>query len=197
MSTLTFSTLRRVNLARCLEGFNHPLAAWSYPDWVVAVAGEFGESLNVLKKLNRERDGIPGNDRGKPELVSMLADEIADTAIYLDLLLASEEQEFFDEDEIVDFAGVREANGKVTHKLKDENPPDASSQWACHALRAIGKLAAAETRGDVRHSARLLLGMLDYIAHDRGIDLGAAVVTKFNATSMKLGFPHRMEATSP
>lgn len=76
------------NRRRCESpnGFNHALSSWSLSDWVTAVAGELGEAANVVKKLNRVRDGIPGNKETEAELRLMLADEIADTVIYLDLL---------------------------------------------------------------------------------------------------------------
>lgn len=53
---------------------------------MTAVAGELGEAANVVKKLNRVRDGIPGNTETESQLRSALADEVADTFIYLDLL---------------------------------------------------------------------------------------------------------------
>lgn len=53
---------------------------------MTATAGELGESANIIKKLNRVRDGIPGNENTPEELYSMLADEFADVAIYLDLM---------------------------------------------------------------------------------------------------------------
>lgn len=76
------------NLERCLSpgGFNHPLDGWSLSDWMVAATGELGEAANVLKKLNRVRDGIPGNTETPEHLRAQFADEIADTVIYLDLL---------------------------------------------------------------------------------------------------------------
>lgn len=52
--------------------------------------GELGEAANVAKKLNRVRDGIPGNSVQPDELRQMLADEIADAFIYLDLMAQSE-----------------------------------------------------------------------------------------------------------
>ena len=89
---LTFAEFARVNLARCVapDGFNHPLSAWSLSDWFVAAMGEFGEAANKAKKLNRVRDGIPGNTETPEELRSGLADEIADAVIYLDLLAQSQ-----------------------------------------------------------------------------------------------------------
>lgn len=78
----------RENLTRCTSkvGFNHPLDRWSLSDWMIATVGELGEAANVLKKLNRCRDGIVGNDRTTVQLRADFADELADTFIYLDLL---------------------------------------------------------------------------------------------------------------
>lgn len=79
------------NRRRCeaASGFHHPLHSWSLSDWFTAVTGELGEAANVAKKLNRVRDGIPGNTQTPDELKAALADEIADTFIYLDLLAQS------------------------------------------------------------------------------------------------------------
>ena len=76
------------NRERCESpsGFNHRLDSWSLSDWMTATAGELGEAANIIKKLNRVRDGIPGNNETPEQLQGMLADEIADVAIYLDLL---------------------------------------------------------------------------------------------------------------
>lgn len=76
------------NLARCESplGFNHALSSWSLSDWMTATLGELGEAANVLKKLNRVRDGITGNKETPEELRGMFADELADAFIYLDLL---------------------------------------------------------------------------------------------------------------
>ncbi|MGD9645680.1 MAG: hypothetical protein AB7U73_08205 [Pirellulales bacterium] len=79
------------NRTRCEspQGFNHPIKSWTASDWMTAVVGEIGEAANIIKKLNRVRDGIPGNTESPEELRAMLADEIADAAIYLDLLAQS------------------------------------------------------------------------------------------------------------
>jgi NTP pyrophosphatase (non-canonical NTP hydrolase) len=62
------------------------LSGWTLSDWFTAAVGELGEAANKAKKLNRVRDGIPGNAETEEELQAGLADEIADTVIYLDLL---------------------------------------------------------------------------------------------------------------
>jgi NTP pyrophosphatase (non-canonical NTP hydrolase) len=89
---LTFEAFSKRNRKRCESenGFAHELSSWSLSDWFTALTGELGEAANIAKKLNRERDGIVGNDLPEEDLRGALADEIADTFIYLDLLAQSE-----------------------------------------------------------------------------------------------------------
>lgn len=75
------SRLRKTSVERCEESY-FPLDHWSVLEWAGAAAGECGEAANVAKKIRR--DG-PSRERKLD-----LADEIADTIIYLDLLAASE-----------------------------------------------------------------------------------------------------------
>ena len=84
---MTFGEFSRMNRQRCESpsGFNHKLNTWSLSDWFTAVLGELGEAANVAKKLNRVRDGIPGNKATETELREALKSELADTFIYLDL----------------------------------------------------------------------------------------------------------------
>lgn len=88
---LDFKRLAETNRRRCesKDGFNHLLSSWSSSDWMTAITGELGEAANIVKKLNRVRDGVPGNKETAEELQSMLKDEIADVAIYLDLFAQS------------------------------------------------------------------------------------------------------------
>lgn len=83
----------RANRARCeaADGFNHALNSWSLSDWMTATLGELGEAANVAKKLNRVRDGIPGNKETEAELRAKFARELADTFIYLDLMAQAAE----------------------------------------------------------------------------------------------------------
>lgn len=76
--------------AKAPRGSTTPLNSWSRSDWFTAVLGELGEAANVAKKLNRVRDGIPGNSETEAELRAALAVELADTFCYLDLLAQSE-----------------------------------------------------------------------------------------------------------
>jgi NTP pyrophosphatase (non-canonical NTP hydrolase) len=88
---MTFAGFSVVNRIRCEspQGFNHALDSWSASDWMTALVGEVGEAANLVKKLNRVRDGIPGNDKTPDELRAALRREVADIFIYLDLFAQS------------------------------------------------------------------------------------------------------------
>jgi len=86
---LTFQALRQANLARQkFWGYDTGFGDWSLSDWAVATAGELGEACNIIKKMNRARDGLVGNTESDGDLQAALADELADTIIYLDILAA-------------------------------------------------------------------------------------------------------------
>lgn len=191
--TLTFEALRIANATRCLRWHKTGLDEWSLPDWTVAVGGEIGEALNVVKKLNRDRDGQPGNTRSRAELLADLGDELADVVIYLDILVAASHDgrlgPLFDR---TDFADLRLAT-------IDEFPdPTAlsTSEWATGMLELAGGLACVvlTTPDHIGSQADLLLNAVDAVAYSWGIDLGAAVTRKFDATSERYGFPERLAA---
>lgn len=102
---LGFRQLRRTNAERC--GRWHEDKPWNGSDWSNAMAGEFGEAMEVLeaivlsttvtaslgaaantvKKIRRGEDGHPGaKDFPISDLIYRLSVELADTVIYLDLL---------------------------------------------------------------------------------------------------------------
>lgn len=86
--SMTFKKFSEANRTRCESpfGFNHNLDDWSTSDWFVALMGEIGEAANVAKKMNRNRDGIPGNKENPIELEHKFRKEIGDAFVYLDLL---------------------------------------------------------------------------------------------------------------
>jgi NTP pyrophosphatase (non-canonical NTP hydrolase) len=88
---MRFDEFSATNRQRCesRDGFNHALVSWSTSDWFLAVMGELGEAANVAKKLNRYRDGIPGNNETADALREKLRQELGDTFVYLDLLAQS------------------------------------------------------------------------------------------------------------
>jgi NTP pyrophosphatase (non-canonical NTP hydrolase) len=85
---MTFGQFSDANRARCEspQGFGHNLSGWSTSDWMTALVGEVGEAANVVKKLNRYRDGVPGNKVSEAELRDMLRKELGDVFVYLDLM---------------------------------------------------------------------------------------------------------------
>ena len=88
---MTFGQFSEANRARCEspQGFKHPLSGWSMSDWMTAMVGEVGEAANVVKKLNRYRDGVPGNKVPEAELRDQLRRELGDVFVYLDLMAQS------------------------------------------------------------------------------------------------------------
>lgn len=77
---LTFNVLRNANVARAAESQKYEKCkTWCLGQWSNATLGELGEAANIIKKI----------ERGDFELASVrkeLANELADVAIYLDLL---------------------------------------------------------------------------------------------------------------
>ena len=57
---------------------------------MTALTGEVGEAANVVKKLNRYRDGIPGNKVSEADLRAQLRRELGDIFVYLDLFCQSQ-----------------------------------------------------------------------------------------------------------
>lgn len=79
MNKLSFEKLRQVNIERCEDAF-FPLMSKDGPWWGNAMAGECGETCNVVKKIDR--------DGWSSELQLALAKELADVVTYADLLAA-------------------------------------------------------------------------------------------------------------
>lgn len=79
--------LSELNLARCESpvGFSAKLYDLSMLEWANAMMGEAGEASNKIHKYN---EIIKGRRPGRAHsLISSIADEIADTVIYLDLVM--------------------------------------------------------------------------------------------------------------
>jgi len=91
---LTFSKIREMNVARCNQW--QGISTWTVMEWGCAMAGEAGEACNVAKKIRRIEQDIAKRAEEIMGKISMdrqqskLAEECADTFIYLDLLCASQ-----------------------------------------------------------------------------------------------------------
>ncbi len=84
---LTFAEVLHANRVRCRRWHDADSEPWTGADWSNAMCGEAGEAANVVKKLRRHetRTSSP-MDPPEDVLRTMLADEIADTFLYLALL---------------------------------------------------------------------------------------------------------------
>jgi NTP pyrophosphatase (non-canonical NTP hydrolase) len=91
-SSLNLAALREVNVARANHWHGGTITGWSTMEWCAAMCGEAGEAANIAKKLKRFDDGIKSanNITDRRTAVNMLAKELADTLIYLDLVAARE-----------------------------------------------------------------------------------------------------------
>ena len=85
---LTFRKFQAINFDRCIA-IQDP-SEWLSSDWAVAFAGECGEALNIIKKLNRKRDGIKGDKLTRDQLRRELGKELADTVTYAFLIASIE-----------------------------------------------------------------------------------------------------------
>jgi NTP pyrophosphatase (non-canonical NTP hydrolase) len=114
MEKLSFPKLRAANVARC--NLWHGLSTWSVMEWACAMVGEAGEAANIAKKIRRIEQGIAKRTEETMGKISMneqkakLAEECADTLIYLDLLAASQDIDL-EEAVIKKFNQVSEAYG--------------------------------------------------------------------------------------
>lgn len=179
MPSLRFTHLRRVSTARKVSLQTDDR---SPHDWMNGLRSEVGKVCDVLDEFKRESDG---NGKEAAALTADLADALAGVVIHLDDVLASLKlplapfgAQTFD---AMRFGAGLDAD--------ERGPRDALrvGQRLLHGLEGV-----ADTGHFLDFAIRVLLA-LDEIAYCYRIDLGDAVVRKFNATSEKHGMPHRLE----
>ena len=197
---LTFAQLRTANVTRCESAF-HPLEDWSKMDWGCALFGELGELSNLVKK------------RRRGELVPLraVADELADAAIYLDLLTARVGVDLGDAVEQYlafataapipgTFAALRRWNVGWCELFGVTYEERGDCAWCVRVGKMLGKLMAVlecwdAEQYDVGDAAVELLITIDRLAYVMGIDLGASVTRKFNEVSKRVGSDVRLGDT--
>lgn len=92
---LTFAEVTDENIKRCVRWHGNGIHDWTPERWMVATTGELGEAANALKKLFRIQDAIanindPGRDlQTRGAAIEKIAEECADTFLYLNLFCAS------------------------------------------------------------------------------------------------------------
>lgn len=186
------------NRRRCesAAGFNHTLESWSISDWMTAILGELGEAANLAKKLNRVRDGIPGNTASPDELRAMFADELADIFIYTDLTTQT-----------IIGRGVKPARASDRLFELFATKSDSLSKMISYAGVMFGGAADSalsaplwaemdndparneERRQNIASRLDRLAGALQLIAEHVGVDFPSAIRDKFDSTSRKIGYP--------
>lgn len=154
----TYPTLRSANIARQMEwdGDNQISASYRGNE----LAGEVGEACNVIKKLERERMGMPGSRA----TVDELANELADVLICADLIAAHYGVD-------LEAAVQRKFNAtseKVGLSTRLSVPTNASEAWrleyvAAEAYQVIGALATHA--GLFEHPE--VTRALDYFSNDK------------------------------
>lgn len=155
--TLTFREFSKANLARCEspQGFKHALSSWTASDWMTAFMGEVGEAANIVKKLNRYRDGVPGNKESEAALRDKLRKELGDAFVYLDLMCQS--QGF-----TVDEAAVEVFNAKSAEigypALLAQHPPETAGQLVPHRPETAGTSESTSTVDGPDHTAGVCQG---------------------------------------
>lgn len=161
----TFDALRDANAARQeqWDPSNKIDADWRMNE----LAGEVGEVCNVLKKLHRDRLGLPGSRATRDDL----ADELADVIICLDLTLMTGH---YDTAKELDAAGIL------------YSPTHAGHMLFSHVARLFTVLAFNDPR-EIAEAANRVYSYVRRIAAAEGVDLGLAVSNKFNFTTRKVG----------
>lgn len=141
------------------------------------LAGETGEACNILKKLDRERLGLPGSCAS----IHALAEELADVTICTDLLAMA--------------FGVQ-----LDERMWKENAKLGLDYSAAGAQLAgqVGRCCLASFDEPTQYLMGVLLSEVvnqtKRLADRLGIDLQRSVTTKFNMTSAKRGFKARLAA---
>lgn len=193
MSNLTFDQLRAANIVRLPQFKNkHGENAhresdgsdWDFATWFMAIIGEMGE-------LAQLRSAYEGNTIPKEMYENEVGKEIADVVTYMDILSLRAL------DSIPEVAQVRQDRaqdrllsliaflGIYANAQKKFNRGD------------ISKEDFFKIRNDTLQSALVLLKLLmkaelfhttkQGTSHPRGVDMGQAVVDKFNEVSDRVG----------
>ena len=92
---MKFRDFSLINKIRAKRWHHGAITNWSISDWLMAMAGEAGEACNAGKKLRRIEEQI-ANISIEPErqlsnvedAYDKIAEELADTVIYCDLVAA-------------------------------------------------------------------------------------------------------------
>ncbi len=164
--------LHKANVARDKEW--NPDHKCDLDFWGVELAGEVGETCNIIKKIERERLGM----RGSRATLQELADELADCVICVDLIACHIKMQL--------------DPGNLPIAIRLGTLATMGNEMAA-ASGMINHLIAKEEPAMLVSMLCILVHRIEAIAQIQKIDLELAVKTKFNATSEKYKLKTRME----
>ena len=168
---MNYEILREANAARQAEW--DPSGYANSPAWRLnELGGEVGEVCNLLKKLHRERMGVPGSRATKDQL----AEELADVMICIDLAA----MEFGVEWRLLN-----------AHAASNYNSLPALPTLPRQGTRLLAykgnACLAYQMTAPMLPELALLQAATMHLAFWENIDLRMATAAKFNATSAKVG----------
>ncbi len=163
-----FDDLRSANLNRQQEWDPGDFA--NNADWRLnELAGEAGELCNILKKLHRERCGVPGSRATAEEL----ADEMADVIICIDLVALT-----------VGHPGTQPRSNVFQGTNQGTLP-----QFGRLIMSSLGSAASPDVP---LYPLEFLHGLMVTLAKRENVNLDRAVAKKFNQTSVKMSLKTRL-----
>lgn len=181
--SIDFKQLRIANLARQAEWPGNEQADLAFR--ALEVADEAGELMGAIKKVARAQRGIAGSTLSLQDV----ADEMGDTVISLDLLAI---EMGFDLD-----APVQNPCSSVPLLEQalnlDAVVGDLSGAVVEFLIASTGKDSTVEEAHVVFEGLHRSIFWVMCIAQALGVDLGAAIAAKFNATSKKYGLATRFQ----
>lgn len=137
------------------------------------LAGEMGEACNIIKKIERERLGLRGTKAG----VDLLADELADVLICIDLIAM---------DLRISDLDARSARGAGKSLTNLGSVLAFRVGQVCHFIGTV-QLGRAVARTIISDA----IGAVLRLATESGVDIEEATERKFNETSVKYGLHTR------
>lgn len=209
MTPLTFADLRLANIGRSVLG--RRLEYYSLPEMTIAVGGAVGDILNSVARLHGLRLRLKSRVNAD-QLRDRFADGLADSVIYLDLLLARAGLGPFYENAVFDTRTFDDLRAATIKDFSNSTQDRDLSLLGCQLLDGLEYLAQVSladlgaTNGQntstkpsgksralgIIDASHIFLDRLDDFGFVAGIDLGAAVVAKFNSSSEKYGLTQRL-----
>jgi NTP pyrophosphatase (non-canonical NTP hydrolase) len=180
MSDDFLTILRNANAARQKEWDPNKTISLFYRG--CELAGEAGEACNIIKKLERETNGLRGTRTSPRDL----ADELADVAICTDLLVMD--------------AGVAP---RPLSRFRAAKTYPSLSEAGCHLSASVGMLnqRIIEFTSDqdynflLKHRVEKIFCIVEDILKMIDHDFESSIVRKFNATSEKYNLETRIQCS--